>query len=68
MNGLKLFVVGESSGNPDDWLSFGERAFVFAHDPAEAASMVDHFNSRVAEVTPSEPLVLCVWEDHGDDT
>jgi hypothetical protein len=66
-HGLKLFVVGESSGNPDDWHWLGIRAFVFAHDSVEAASMVEIHNDRVAEVTPSEPMVLCTYADHGND-
>jgi len=56
---LKLFVVGSSSGNPDDWSSFGTRALVLAESLDQAISMVD-FSSCGAEVKCDGPTVLCV--------
>ena len=56
--GLRLFVVGAPSGDPDDWGDFGNRAIVLAHDEAEALELVD-FSSAVAEIKASEPVVLC---------
>jgi hypothetical protein len=41
MDKLKLFVLGESSGNPDEWSRFGSRALVLARSAEEALSMVE---------------------------
>ena len=57
MEALKLYVVGESSGNPDDWFDC-ERAFVIASSPEDAARLVDGNVALVAEVDAREPLVL----------
>jgi hypothetical protein len=57
MDKLKLFVVGTSSGNPDEWSEYGNRALVLATSPEEALSMVD-FSSAVAEVKTDKPCVL----------
>jgi hypothetical protein len=35
---LKLFVVGESSGDPDEWSGEGGYSIVIAHDETEAMS------------------------------
>ena len=56
---LKLFVAGSSSGNPNDWSSFGTRAIVLAESLDQAINMVD-FSSGGAEIQCDEPCVLCV--------
>ena len=59
MDTLKLFVVGSSSGNPEDWSEHGTRALILAHSLEEALGMVD-FSANGAEVHCDEPTVLCV--------
>jgi hypothetical protein len=54
---LRLFVVGESSGDPDEWMAYGERAIVVAHDEEEARSLVD-FSNRVTEIPFTKPVKL----------
>jgi hypothetical protein len=59
---LKLFVLGEESGDPDDWSKYGDRAFVMAETSEQALALHDRFsNGPVAEVCPSEPRIL--YED-----
>jgi len=33
---MKLYVVGESSGNPDDWSEWGGYSIVLAQSPEDA--------------------------------
>lgn len=40
-NQLKLYVVGESSGDPGEWGEFGSRFLVLARNPAEARQLTD---------------------------
>ncbi len=54
---LKLFVLGESSGDPVDWSGWGRRAFVLATSKDEALSLHDGY-SDAAEVIAVEPCVL----------
>jgi hypothetical protein len=59
---LKLFVVGESSGDPDDWKEYPNCTFVMSRTPEEALELcgeADDRNPEVAEVKPKEPTVLC---------
>ena len=62
---LKLFVVGESSGNPDDWPELGRRAFVVAGSAEEALLLVD-FSSEAAELAPLRPVILVIDERIGN--
>jgi hypothetical protein len=55
---LRLFVVGESSGDPDDWSDVGNRGFALAHSKEEAESMIDE--AGCAEVECKEPTVLAI--------
>jgi hypothetical protein len=64
-NGLKLYVVGERSGNPADWPILCHRAYVVAHSPEEALAIANMGDEPVAEVTPDEPMVLIIEEDNG---
>lgn len=54
---LRLFIVGESSGNPADWNEDGPRAVVLARSPAEARSM-SGCAGAVVEVRTDKPTVL----------
>jgi hypothetical protein len=58
-NGLRLFVVGERSGNPGDWPIECRRAYVVAHDAEEARALARMGNEPVAAVPPDEPM-YCV--------
>jgi hypothetical protein len=65
-NSLKLYVVGEWSGNPGDWPVEGRRAYVMAHSPEEARAVAEMgADEPVAEVVPDEPMVLVVEKDDG---
>ena len=64
-NNLKLYVVGEHSGDPDNWSEWGARAIVVAHDPKEAASMVD-FSYTATEISLDKPQVLMIETPHKD--
>ena len=64
MNGLKLFVVGESTPIPDKWVSI-KRAIVIAETKEEALGMVG-FSNEVIEIPLAEPLVLC-FEHQSED-
>ena len=47
---LRLFVVGEASGDLDEWMSWrSDWAIVIAHDEEEARTLVD-FSNTVAEI------------------
>lgn len=56
---LKLFVVGESSSNPNDWSEWGDRALVMARTESEALQMAgDLCGGPVAEVICEKPMLL----------
>jgi hypothetical protein len=59
---LKLFVVGESSGDPATWSEWPNRSFVLAHDAEEAVGLIGDLSCSsggVAEVVARLPFVLC---------
>jgi hypothetical protein len=59
---LKLYVVGELTGDPSRWNPFGtygERALILATSPEEAAAMVDCPGTALA-VEAKEPCLLAV--------
>jgi len=62
---LKLYVVGESSGNPDEWYDWGELSLVLATNEREAAELGDCPSAAVAEVDANRPLVLLRREAAG---
>jgi hypothetical protein len=65
-NGLKLYVVGERSGDPADWPVQCSRAYVVAYDTEEARALVRMGEGEpVAEVALAEPMVLLYEEDNG---
>ena len=59
---LKLFVIGESTGNPSEWSEYGRRILVMAKDTEQASGLCGEGCSGqpVAEVSPEEPCVLYV--------
>jgi hypothetical protein len=59
---LKLYVVGELSGDPNRWSRFSKRSFVLASTPEEALEMSGS-GVVCAEVDCSQPLVL--FRDEG---
>jgi hypothetical protein len=68
MKNLRLFVVGESSGDPRRWATLGSRAFVLANDAKEAISIAGSiYGPNVVELDIKEPMVLFVEEDNGLD-
>jgi hypothetical protein len=62
---LKLFVIGETSGNPKDWSAYGFRILVLAHNEEEALRFNDG-EGDVAEVNADGPVILCREEYRGN--
>ena len=59
MGELKLFVLGELSGDPADWeLRWSNRTFVFAETVEQARAMGKPPARFATEVVPSGPCVL----------
>lgn len=58
---VRLFIVGERSGNPADWSDWGPRTLVLARSAEEAQAMAEH-SSAVAEVQLDKPGVLLTTE------
>lgn len=68
MEELKLFVIGESSGNPDDWTETGRRVLVAARNAAEAESMAPSLaRIGVSELNVKKPHILFSFEDLGNE-
>ena len=59
---LRLYVVGESSGNPTDWSERPNRALVIAASADEAIAIADMGTTCTAEVCFDAPIVLSVDE------
>jgi len=55
MEGLKLFVVGEISADPDKW-GVGTRSLVIAHDEKEAMELAEL--GPAVEIPFLKPMVL----------
>ncbi len=66
MPNLKLFVVGESSGNPDEWRSPCGDAIVIAESAESALRMWPHLGSMATEVVMEKPAILHVQQDSVD--
>lgn len=65
--GLKLYVIGERSGNPADWSMVSDRVFVMAETPGQALQLAPVYVEQVAyEVKATEPCVLCEDRYLGD--
>jgi hypothetical protein len=62
---LRLFVVGESSGDPETWSPYGSRRLVFANDAEEAVALAgDLVGGPASEVMAERPAL--VFYDSGD--
>lgn len=55
--GMKLFVVGQPSGDPKEWNDYCETHFVIAPNRDEASRLADGA-SMVQEVVMDYPAVL----------
>lgn len=64
--GFRIFIIGESSGDPADWSDWGARTLVVARSAEEARTMAEH-SSAVAEVCLDKPGVLLTTEGMGFD-
>ena len=53
---LRLYVVGESSGNPRDWSRYWGRKLVMATSPEQACDISD--GARAVLVEATEAIVL----------
>lgn len=63
---LRMFVIGESSGDPDKWDRNGS-AIVLARDEDEARRLPRDSWGEVHEVAISGPRLICVFpEDLGN--
>ena len=57
---LKLYVVGESSGDPERWNQWASRVFVIATSPDDAiAECNGEYGNTAHEVTFDRRMVLC---------
>lgn len=69
--GLKLFVVGESSTDPEKWGEYGNRAVVIAHNADEARAIVGDLTCGYGSVTEIDlanetPKMLLSEADYGE--
>lgn len=55
---LRLYVVGESSGNPEEWCPYGGWSLVMASSPEEAGELGGWKPPLVAEVSPGAAMVI----------
>ena len=60
MKHLKLFIVGESSGNPADWSDDRAWCLVLAECPEQARKLAGDWamSDSVTEVLETEPVVI----------
>ena len=65
MSALKLFVVNETSPNPDEWHGYKLRAFVVANDPEEAVAIADCGNVAV-EIPLEKSCLLGIVDERND--
>jgi hypothetical protein len=66
---LRLFVVGESSTDPERWNEYGSRAIVIAHDAEEANKLLEEKGSSLIteiKLNCETPKVLMYEENHGE--
>lgn len=64
---IRIYIVGEKSGDPSDWACMGEWAIVAARSPEEALGICGNWKDKVAELAPLEPCLIHRWEDGGND-
>lgn len=59
MNELRLFVVGESSGDPAEWSPYSCRCLVFAENAEAAKELAGDWGSGPAvEVVPTKSVAF----------
>lgn len=61
---LNLYVVGESSPNPDDWSPYSSRKLVIAESPEAAIALAEHYGP--ATPIPMDTPVVLMSEDYDD--
>lgn len=63
---LKLFVVGESSANPETWDGSMPWAIVIAHNADEATSLARDASGPAVEIVLDKPrIIYCSNGDGG---
>lgn len=61
---MKLYVVGETSPNPDDWSIWSEWTLVIAPNPERAKELSENPRSEpVTEIPLDRECVLCSMEE-----
>ena len=67
---MKLFVVGESSPDPDEWNRWSEYCLVIAETPERALELTEKYDSHeIAEIPLDKEILLHCEPEHpwGDD-
>ena len=64
MKNLRLYVVGESSGNPETWGEYKGYSIVAARSPEEALTFSNW--NEVAEIVIDRPMIVCTVLGGGD--
>jgi hypothetical protein len=54
-----LYVVGEPSGNPDEWSKYSARCIVVAASPEEACQMHDCYGGPATLIDLTKSSILC---------
>lgn len=70
MSKLKLYVVGETSSNPDDWSCWNELQLVIAQNPEQARKLCEFARHQpVTEILFDKPKYLIGKSEpnHGAD-
>lgn len=67
MEKLKLFVVGASSGDPEQWSPWFDRAIVLAHDKTEAIAISGMDAHEATEISIIEPVLLGTYKSAAEE-
>ncbi len=61
---MKLFVVGESTADPENWSQWNTPTFVIAETPERAVELAEHFEGMRSDVCElpmtSEMVIWCI--------
>ncbi len=69
MGELKLFVVGQESGNPDEWTELIDYSVVIARDEDDAAKIAGlGFRRYIIEISLESPRLILSHAAQSDDT
>lgn len=60
---MKLFVLGETSSNPDDWSIWSEWWLVIAESPEKALEMAEGRHSQVTEIPMDRALIVATMTE-----